>query len=83
MDPEVLTLLQPIMEAAAAVEPPAIGDVATRRERAIPLFQTLGAARGPVDGVEVARHRLPTADGAELDLSWYYPTSGLPGSAVR
>ncbi|BBX05653.1 alpha/beta hydrolase [Mycolicibacterium aichiense] len=82
MDPEVLTLLQPLMEAAAALEPPAIGDVATRRERAIPMFQTLGASRDPVDGVEVSRHTLRTADGAELDLSWYFPTSESPGSAV-
>jgi acetyl esterase/lipase len=82
LDPELLPLLQPLMAAAAALEPPAIGDVATRRERAIPLFQTLGASRDPVDGVEVMRHALPTADGAELDVAWYFPSSGLSGSAV-
>ncbi|KAA0104237.1 alpha/beta hydrolase [Mycolicibacterium sp. P1-5] len=70
------------MAAAAALEPPAIGDVATRRERAIRLFQTLGASRDPVDGVEVVRQTLPTADGAELDMAWFFPTSGLSGSAV-
>ncbi|WP_396929920.1 alpha/beta hydrolase [Mycolicibacterium sp.] len=82
LDPELLTLLQPLMDAAAELDPPAIGDVATRRERAIPLFQTLAASRDPVDGVEVSRHTLPTGDGAELDLAWYFPTSGLSGSAV-
>ncbi|MCV7176556.1 alpha/beta hydrolase [Mycolicibacterium sphagni] len=82
MDPELLVLLQPLMDAAAQVERPPVGDVATRRERAIPLFELLGDMRGPVEGVEATRHRLPTADGAELDLTWYFPTSGLPGSAV-
>ena len=70
------------MAAAAALDPPAIGDVATRRERAIPLFQALAASRDPVDGVEVSRHTVTTADGAELDLAWYFPSAGLSGSAV-
>lgn len=82
MDPELKTLLQPLMDAAAELSPPAVGDVATRRERAIPLFQTLGTMRSAPPGVEVGRHTLPTSDGAELALRWYYPTSGLPGSAV-
>ncbi len=82
LDPELLTLLEPLMAAAAALEPPAVGDVTTRRERAIPLFQALAASRDPVDGVEVSRHTLATDDGAELDLAWYFPSAGLSGSAV-
>ena len=83
MDPEVLTLLQPLMEAAAQLDPPAVGDVATRRERAVPFFAMLAASRPPVDGVQVDHHTLSTADGAELALAWYVPTTGdLPGSAA-
>ncbi|MCX2929039.1 alpha/beta hydrolase [Mycobacterium sp. CVI_P3] len=83
MDPEVQTLLAPIMEAAAELDPPAIGDIATRRERIVPLFQLLADLRGHVPGVEVTRHTLTTGDGAELDLAWYYPSHGrLPGSAA-
>lgn len=83
MDPEVLTLMQPLMEAAAQLDPPPVGDVATRRERAVAFFAMLAASREPVDGVEVHHHTLNTADGAELPLAWYAPVAGeLPGSAA-
>lgn len=82
MDPEVLGFLQPLMEAAAQLDPPAVGDVATRRERAVPFFAALAANRPPVDGVDVHHHTVTTADGAELPLAWYTPTSALPGSAA-
>jgi acetyl esterase/lipase len=83
MDPEVLGFLHPLMEAAAQLDPPGVGDVATRRERAVPFFAMLAASREPVDGVEVNHHTLTTADGAELPLAWYVPSSSEPpGSAV-
>lgn len=83
MDPEVLSLLQPLLAAAAELEPPAVGDIVTRRERARPFFQGLADNREPVSGVEMQRHTLVTDDGAELDLAWYFPTAAqLPGSAV-
>ncbi len=69
------------MAAAAEVEPPAIGDIATRRERIVPLFRLIADLRGPVADVEVARHTLTTADGAQLDLTWY-SLADAPGSAV-
>jgi acetyl esterase/lipase len=83
MDPEVLGFLQPFLEAAAQLDPPAVGDVATRRERAVPFFAMLATSRAPVDGVEVHHHTMTTADGAELPLTWYVPSaSKLPGSGV-
>lgn len=82
LDPELEVLLQPLMAASAELEPPAIGDIATRRERIRPLFQLLADLQAPVSGVDVARHTLTTADGAELDLAWYFPAAGLSGSAV-
>ncbi|MBB3749322.1 acetyl esterase/lipase [Mycolicibacterium sp. BK634] len=82
MDPELEVLLQPLMAAAAELEPPAIGDVATRRERATPFFEALAAMRGQAAGVEMTSHTLTTADGTALDLSWYFPTSQSSGAAV-
>jgi len=73
MDPEVLRFLQPLMEAAAQLDPPVVGDVATRRERAVPFFAMLAASRPPVDGVGVYHHSMTTADGVELPLAWYVP----------
>ncbi|WP_167097180.1 alpha/beta hydrolase [Mycobacterium sp. DL592] len=82
MDPQVLGFLQPLMEAAAQLEPPAVGDVTTRRERAVPFFEVLAAGRPPVGGVEAHRYTVTSSDGAELPLTWYVPDSELPGSAV-
>lgn len=82
MDPELAVLLQPLMAAAAAVDAPALGDVVTRRERAIPLFQALADMRGQAAGVEMARHTLTVADGTALDLGWYFPTADPSGAAV-
>ncbi len=82
MDPELLTLMEPLMSAAAELEPPAIGDVTTRRERAIPFFQALGQLRGPISGVDMTRHCLTASDGTEVDLAWYVPTSEPSGGAV-
>ena len=81
MDPELLTLLQPLMAAAAELPAPAVGDVATRRERAVPFFALLAAGREPADGVEVTSHVVTTADGAELPLNWYAPTGSTPTGA--
>jgi len=83
MDPEVHAFLQPLMAAAAELEPPEVGDVATRRERAVPFFQSLADGRPPVAGIDVEHHSATTSDGAELPLTWYFPSgSELPGSAV-
>jgi acetyl esterase/lipase len=82
MDPELLTLMQPLMAAAAELEPPAIGDIATRRERATPFFEALGKMRGAVSGVEMTRHSATAADGTELELFWYFPTAEPSGGAV-
>ena len=78
MDPEVLGFLQPLMEAAAQLDPPAVGDVATRRERAVPFFALLAAGRAPVDGVEVHHYTLTIADGASIA-----PEAGLLGYRVE
>lgn len=83
IDPELLTFLQPLMAAAAELPPPAVGDVATRRDRAVPFFAMLAGVRAPVSGVDVTPYRLTAADGAELALRWYAPSgSEQSGSAV-
>ena len=82
MDPELLTLMRPLMDAAAELAPPAIGDIAIRRDRATPFFQALADMRGPISGVEMTRHTATAADGTELDLAWYSPTAESSGAAV-
>ena len=82
LDPELLPVLEPLMAAAAELEPPAIGDVTTRRERALPFFEALGKMRGSISGVETTRHSVTAADGTELELEWYFPTSEPAGGAV-
>ncbi|HUO39770.1 MAG TPA: alpha/beta hydrolase [Mycobacterium sp.] len=81
--PEVAIELGPVMAAAALAEPPAVGDVATRRLISRLLFEQLAAARPPVAGVQVQKHSLTTGDGAQLGLSWYHPAdSAAPGGVA-
>lgn len=82
MDPQVLGFLQPLMEAVAQLEPPAVGDVAARRERAVPFFQVLAAGRPAASGVQTQTFTVTAADGTELPLTWYVPASRAAGSAV-
>ncbi|MBI3216343.1 MAG: alpha/beta hydrolase [Mycobacterium sp.] len=81
VDPEVLAGMRTLP--AAAGDPPAVGDVATRRANTATLFAHLAAARAAVPGVRRTDHTLTTPDGAVLALSWYRRDSGEPpGSAV-
>jgi acetyl esterase/lipase len=83
VDPEVLLSWQPLLDAAAARPPAAIGDVTLRRERAAAFFAGAAKTMPSVKGVDVARHSLTTFDGAQLALSWYTPTETEPtGSAA-
>lgn len=83
IDPEVHALLQPALAPNADLEPPPVGDVATRRERAVTFFASLVSGVAVIDGVDVQGHSMTTADGAQLALAWYRPTDTKPsGSAV-
>ena len=79
LDPEVAAALMSM----PAGEPPAVGDVATRRLNATALFDGIAAARTPATGVDVADHTLTTPDGAHLPMRWYFPAGSSPtGSAA-
>ena len=81
--------LGPLLEAVGDVEPPAIGDVESRRVNGHRMFDYVATTWQPVADVDVERHTL-TSDGATLALGWYHPPrrlgpppqSSRPGSAV-
>ncbi|MEV0945773.1 alpha/beta hydrolase [Rhodococcus sp. NPDC049939] len=86
-DPQVLQELAPQLAATADLEPPAVGDVATRRLDTRRVLDQLLALRGSSveydDGIDIERYSLTTDDGAELGLSWYHRVgSAASGSAA-
>ncbi|MEO3759359.1 alpha/beta hydrolase [Mycobacterium sp. B14F4] len=83
IDAQVLEEMAPLMAAVGEAEAAPIGDVESRRVSGHRMFDTVAATRSPAAGVEVARHALRTADGADLDLAWYHrPGTASPGSAA-
>ncbi len=83
IDPEVHAHIQPVLALNANLEPPAVGDVHSRRMRSAPFFQRVAAEGPPANGVTVKHYNLTTSDGVDLPLAWYTPMdTELPGSAV-
>jgi len=83
IDPEVLAELAPLTAARAQLEPPPLGDVATRRANSRQMSAVLMTRRPAVAEVEMQRYELNTDDGATLALSWYRRAgTAQPGSAV-
>jgi acetyl esterase/lipase len=82
IDAQVLAEMTPLLAALGETEPPAIGDVESRRVNGHRMFDYVASTWEPVAGVQVDRHTLTTADGATLDLDWYHTPAEQPGSAV-
>lgn len=82
IDAQVMAELGPLLEAVGETEPPAIGDVESRRVNGHRMFDYVASTWEPVPGVEVDRHTLTTADGVALDLTWYHTAAAPSGSAV-
>lgn len=82
IDPEVAAALA-AMAPAGRDDPPARGDVATRRLNARRTVQRLAAGLPQFDTVEVQRFDMATGDGGTVALHWYRRRDWpLPGSAV-
>jgi acetyl esterase/lipase len=82
IDAQVLAEMAPLLDALGEIEPPPIGDVRARRTNGHRMFDLIVTTWTPAPGVEVERHRLSAADGAQLDMSWYHTSEEQPGSAV-
>jgi acetyl esterase/lipase len=83
IDEQVLAQMAPLLAALGEVDPPAVGDVEARRLNGHRMFDIVAATRAPTAGVDTTRYSLTVADGAALDLTWYYlPGTGGPGSAA-
>ena len=81
MDPQVAQAMAPLMAMAAGAEPPAAGDVKSRREVFDALFVHLLAGLPEITGVDVTRHEL-VRDGETIELRWYAPSAAALGSAM-
>jgi len=81
LDPEVAAALAPILEASHGVEPPARGDVLSRRARKEALQAVIAVQPTPHD-VTTIDYFAVAPDGEEILLRWYQKGGSSPGSAV-
>ena len=83
IDAQVLKEMAPLLAAVGEAEDAPIGDVESRRLNGHRMFDTVAATRRPAPGVDLTRHTVTAADGADLDLAWYHPpATEPPGSAA-
>ena len=85
LDPEVAAALAPLAAMAEGVTPPAVGDVAARRQGAAATFAYMGSLLPANEGVTVARATATAPDGTAVPLRWYTPpgrSEGAPGPAI-
>jgi acetyl esterase/lipase len=83
IDAQVFAEMAPLLQALGETQPPAIGDVETRRVNGHRLFDSVAASWEPPAGVAVQEYAVTAADGATLDLRWYHlPKLHKPGSAA-
>lgn len=81
-DPEVMAALAAVAPAERP-DPPAIGDIATRRRTAREMLDRAAAVLPRVSGIEVEHVTARAGDGATLPLRWYRRAGQpSPGSAV-
>ncbi|MGV9382923.1 hypothetical protein ACWDRB_44405 [Nonomuraea sp. NPDC003707] len=67
--------MAPMGEAMAAMTPPAVGDVGTRRVMREPILDASGKAQPIPEDVT-------THDGAQITMRWYAKNDTTPGSAA-
>lgn len=80
VDPEILAVLA---AAPPRPEPPAVGDVATRRERIAATYEVLSQGLPVAGEVTATDHVAATPDGHEVPLRYYVPAGQRPrGAAV-
>lgn len=78
-DPEIASAVAPMMAMAAHAPKVAVHDVETRRKNFVFLEAILNAM--PVSpGVEKKVYSTKTADGHDLEMTWFFPTEA-PASA--
>jgi acetyl esterase/lipase len=82
LDPEFAQAIGPMAEAMAAVPPPAVGDIATRRAVWEPIIGAAGTAQPIPADVTAADHVATTEDGTRIAMRWYTKAGAQPGSAA-
>ena len=82
LDPEFARAIAPMADAMAAVPPPPVGDIATRRAVWEPIIGAAGVAQPIPTDVTTTDHFATAADGAQVKMRWYVKEGAQPGSAV-
>ncbi|MCV7426977.1 alpha/beta hydrolase [Mycobacterium montefiorense] len=82
IDEEIAKELAPVMEQMAAVLPRQAGDWETLRALLDGLFTHAGTLFPPINGIDIERYTVQTADDSELVLSWFTKVGQQPGSAA-
>ena len=82
LDPEIGSALAALFAQAGDVEPPAVGDVASRRQNVEVLQTAIHALLPMPDDVSMTDYETTTDDGASLLLRWYAKDGSAPGSTV-
>jgi acetyl esterase/lipase len=81
-DPEILAAMAPLIEAAAGLEPPPIGDIASRRARSDASIPLLNPGRPSPQDVTVTEHEVPAQDGTPIPVRGYVKTGTTPAAAL-
>ncbi len=82
LDPQVGAALAAMYAAAGDAQPPAVGDVASRRQNVEALQTAVHGLLPMPDDVTMQDYETAAEDGATLLLRWYSKTGSTPGSAV-
>jgi len=82
LDPEVGAALAAMYAEAGDAQPPAVGDVASRRQNVEALQTAVHGLLPMPDDVTMTDYETEAEDGARLLLRWYSKNGSTPGSAV-
>lgn len=82
MDPQVAAALAPLVAATEGLEPPAVGDVAARRERSADLFAYVSSILPANEQVTRTAHSVTSETGTDIAMTWFAPPGDTSGSAA-
>jgi acetyl esterase/lipase len=82
LDPEIAAALEALFAEAGDAQPPARGDVASRRRNVEALQAAVHGLIPAASDVTTTDYETTTEDGATILLRWYAKAGSRPGSAV-
>jgi acetyl esterase/lipase len=82
LDPQIASALAASVGQVGDTAPPAVGDVATRRQNVAVLMAQINSRLVEPDDVSIHDYETTAEDGSTLLLRWYTKDGTAPGSAV-